>query len=118
MPAGEPRRGRASALSRSTQLRAPAAQGGTSGPARVEESDRPSLRLALAKGTLGLELDAPFRLEALRITELSLSFQDVRFPIDLSGGVARFRHRRGVLARAAMEARPADIEAWAARRLR
>lgn len=120
MPAGEPRRGRASALSRSTQLRAPAAPSGVSGSARAEppEGDKPSLRLALAKGTLGIELDAPFRVEALRITDLALSFQDVRFPIDLSGGVARFRHRRGVLTRAAMEARPVELEAWAARRLR
>jgi tetratricopeptide (TPR) repeat protein len=100
-------------------LRVPGAPSGAEGQARAApESERPSLRLALAKGTLGLELDAAYRIEALTVTELALRFTGVRFPIDLSGGVARFRHRRGVLDRAAIELRPSELAAWAARSLR
>src|SRR5690349_6146194 len=97
MPAGEQRLGRARALNRAPSIHVPSSsrsgvEAGISLP-----SDKPSLRLALAKGTLGIELDAPFRLGPLTVTELALSYAGVRFPIDLSGGVARFRHRRGEL---------------------
>ncbi|HVY46506.1 MAG TPA: hypothetical protein VHB21_11535, partial [Minicystis sp.] len=59
--------------------------------------DRPALRLALSRGLLAIELDAPYRLGPIEVTELAVSLPDVRFPVDLSGGVAKFRHRRGVL---------------------
>jgi tetratricopeptide (TPR) repeat protein len=72
----------------------------------------------VAKGTLGIELDAPFRIGPLMVAELALRYAGVRFPIDLSGGVARFRHRRGALSRVAVEVRPLDLMAWIARRLR
>ncbi len=67
---------------------------------------------------LGIELDAPFALGPLRVVELALGLPGVRFPVDLSGGVARFRHRRGALARVAVELGAADLAAWAAPRLR
>jgi tetratricopeptide (TPR) repeat protein len=66
---------------------------------------------------LGIELDAPFQLGPLRVTELAVSYPSVRFPVDLSGGVARFRHRRGELTRLAVEARASDLVAWAAPKL-
>jgi hypothetical protein len=72
----------------------------------------------MTKGTLGLELDAPFRIDAITVTEIALRFTGIRFPIDLSGGVPRFRHRRGALDRAAVEAKPNELAAWAARSLR
>jgi tetratricopeptide (TPR) repeat protein len=75
------------------------------------------LRLAVSRGALGIELDAPFRLGPLRVTELAVSYSSVRFPVDLSGGVARFRHRRGELLRLAIAARTADLVAWAAPKL-
>ena len=96
-------------------LRAPTASGG--GGARVP-SDRPSLRLAVARGALGIELDAPYALGPLTVTEMGWTLPGVRFPVDLSGGVARFRHRRGALARVAIETRPAAVVAYAAPRLR
>src|SRR5262249_35386941 len=99
---------------RAPTLRAPV--GSAAGP--PADGDRPSLRLTLAKGGLGIELDAPFRLGALTVAELSLDLKGVRFPVDLSGGVTRFRHRRGTLTRLAVEARTADAVAWAAPRLR
>lgn len=52
------------------------------------------------------------------MVDLALSYAGIRFPIDLSGGVARFRHRRGSLTRVAVEAKPLDLMAWAGRRLR
>ncbi len=54
----------------------------------------------------------------LRLVALSLTFPNIRFPIDLSGGVTRFRHRRGALARLAFDLSPSDVAAWAAPRLR
>ena len=80
--------------------------------------DVPRLRLAAARGTLGLELDEPFLMRPLRLVALSLTFPNIRFPIDLSGGVTRFRHRRGALARLAFDLSPSDVAAWAAPRLR
>ncbi|NUP04553.1 MAG: tetratricopeptide repeat protein [Polyangiaceae bacterium] len=80
-------------------------------------SDRPSdgggdddlfLRLALAQGTLGLETTRRLRVGPVEVTELSIRLVGVRFPVDLSGGVRRFRHVRGQLARARMELPLAD----------
>src|SRR5262245_39050882 len=109
MPAWQQR----SSLSRgraAPSLRAPLAQESPARPA--VPSDRPLLRLAVSRGLLGVELDAPFTLAPLQITELSLSLPGVRFPVDLSGGVARFRHRRGVLTRLVVEASTTDLIAW------
>src|SRR5580692_2900408 len=80
--------------------------------------DRPALRLAVSRGVLGIELDAPFALGPLRVVELALGIPGVRFPVDLSGGVPRFRHRRGALSRVAVELGAAELAAWAAPRLR
>lgn len=118
MPAGEQRWGRTRTLDRSSSIRVPRTGGGAGAPAPAATSDRPSLRLALAKGTLGIELDAPHRVGPLTVSELSVGFTGIRFPIDLTGGVAKFRHRRGVLAHVAAEAKPAELAGWAARRLR
>jgi tetratricopeptide (TPR) repeat protein len=73
----------------------------TQSSAREEE---PSLRLELAGGKLGLELAQPIRVTAgLELSELAFSLPDLRFPVDLSGGVRKFRHMRGLLHRAQVE---------------
>jgi len=77
-----------------------------------------SLRLAIGREGVGLELDGPVRLACLQITELYTTFHAIRFPIDVSGGVARFRHRRGRLQRLGIELRARDLERWAAPLLR
>lgn len=59
----------------------------------------PSLRLAVTRGGLGLELSGTYPLGALTVTELAIALTGLSFPLDLSGGVPRFRHRRGVLER-------------------
>ena len=79
--------------------------------------DRPLLRLAMTRGVLGLELDAPFALGPLVIEDIAVSLPDVKFPVDLSGGVAKFRHRRGEIERLAIGAKASAIAAWAAPRL-
>jgi tetratricopeptide (TPR) repeat protein len=76
------------------------------------------LRLAIGRDGVGLELARPVRFACLQITELCTTFHAIRFPIDVSGGVARFRHRRGRLQRLGIELRARDLERWAAPSLR
>ena len=64
---------------------------------------RVELRLAIGKDGLGMELGAPAKLGWLELTELAVTLPAVRFPVDVSGGVQRFRHRRGVLERVTVE---------------
>lgn len=61
--------------------------------------ERCSLRLAVTRGGLGLELTSAFSLGPLSVAELAIALTGLSFPVDLSGGVPRFRHRRGVLER-------------------
>ncbi|WP_437965289.1 tetratricopeptide repeat protein [Sorangium sp. So ce260] len=115
MAAGQ-RRGRpARALGLSPSLRALAPGGGAS---PRPPDDRPVLRLAVSKGALAIELGEPFALGPLRVTELVVRLAGIRFPVDLSGGVARFRHRRGQLVRLVVEAHGTELAGWAAPRLR
>jgi tetratricopeptide (TPR) repeat protein len=51
----------------------------------------------VARGALGLELYEPLELGPFTVERLSLLLPNLKFPVDLSGGVSRFRHRRGYL---------------------
>ena len=82
---------------------APLRAGSRVGARDPAPDDRPSLRLSLSRGTIGIELDRPWSLGAIQIVELSETLPDLRFPIDVSGGVTRFRHRRGRLERLVVE---------------
>jgi cellulose synthase operon protein C len=117
MAFGSDRSGRARA-GRAVSLRAPLVPGRPSAPPPSPPSDRPLLRLSASRGLLGIELDAPFILGPLQVVELALDLPGIRFPVDLSGGVARFRHRRGVLTRIAAEAGATALALWTAPRLR
>ncbi len=55
------------------------------------------LRLTVTRGTLGMELYEPVDVGPLEIAALSLTLPGLSFPLDLSGGVPVFRHRRGDL---------------------
>jgi tetratricopeptide (TPR) repeat protein len=55
------------------------------------------LRLTATRGQLGLELYEPLTLQAMQVTALCIALPNLRFPLDLSGGVQVFRHRRGQL---------------------
>ncbi|MDW8250444.1 MAG: tetratricopeptide repeat protein, partial [Myxococcales bacterium] len=73
-----------------------------------------TLRLAVSRKGLGLELGNPVRLgPGLRVDEVITSLPHLRFPIDLSGGVPRFRHCRGRLERLILTLPRAELEAWA-----
>lgn len=77
-----------------------------------------ALRLAIGREGVGLELSSPVALECIRLMELSTAFRGIRFPIDVSGGVSKFRHKRGQLQRVLVEMAGSDLERWAAPRLR
>jgi tetratricopeptide (TPR) repeat protein len=80
----------------------------------------PALRLAIGREGIGLELERPVMLPGLclRVSTVATVFRNTRFPVDVSGGVSRFRHRRGELARLEMELPLREFETWAAPRLR
>lgn len=77
-----------------------------------------ALRLAIGRSGVGLELARPVRLGPLLVTELSAALPGVKFPVDVSGGVPRFRHRRGELQRLEVELGARTLERFAAPRLR
>src|SRR5882762_720779 len=76
------------------------------------------LRLAVTKGGLGLELDTTLPLGCFEVEKLLVSLVGLSFPVDLSGGVARFRHRRGALEHLSVSARRDRMVAALAPRLR
>lgn len=76
------------------------------------------LRLTVAGGALGLEIYEELRLDPLIVHELAWTLPNLRFPIDLSGGVDVFRHRRGELTRVGMQASFEALIAYARPRVR
>jgi tetratricopeptide (TPR) repeat protein len=76
------------------------------------------LRLTLAGGVVGLELYEPVQLEPFMVEDLAWSLPRLRFPVDLSGGVESFRHRRGELTRLEFGASFAALASYARPRLR
>ncbi len=89
-------------------------------PRGARPATRPvvELRLAIGRKGLGLELGGPAPLACLLVTELAASLPTARFPIDVSGGVQRFRHKRGKLERLTVELERVAAERWMAPRLR
>jgi tetratricopeptide (TPR) repeat protein len=57
-------------------------------------------------------------LACLRVVELSTTLAGMRFPVDVSGGVTRFRHRRGELQILRVEVAARDVERWMAPKVR
>ena len=76
------------------------------------------MRLAIGRDGIGLELAIPAFLECVVVEELTTSLPGMRFPVDVSGGVARFRHRRGELQGLRIAVLARVVERWAAPRLR
>lgn len=77
-----------------------------------------ALRLAIGKDGLGIELARRATFECLDVVELVVRLPHVRFPFDVTGGVARFRHRRGELERIGIEIDARRLARWAEPRLR
>ncbi|MBX3185409.1 MAG: hypothetical protein KF819_00275 [Labilithrix sp.] len=86
-------------------------------PAIDREGAVIQLRLAIGKDGLGIELAGPAVVACVDVTELVVRLPHVRFPFDVSGGVAKFRHKRGVLERIAVELDARRVARWAEPRL-
>jgi tetratricopeptide (TPR) repeat protein len=76
------------------------------------------LRLSVSKAGLGLELVEPIALGFMEVEQLSMALMGLTYPLDLSGGVARFRHRRGTLERFSLAAPREKVVSAIAPRLR
>lgn len=79
---------------------------------------RVPLRLSVTRGRLGLEIYEPFDIGPLRVEHLAQSFLNLRFPLDLSGGVPAFRHRRGNLERVVITSDLDRLRKWLEPRIR
>ncbi len=87
-------------------------------PLPTAVATRALLRLSASRGKLALELAEPFPVGPLRITHLISCLDGLQFPVDLSGGVARFRHRRGTLEALTVEARLSHLTEFLAPKAR
>jgi len=74
--------------------------------------ERVPLSLTADRGRLGLDLTAPIEVGPLTVESLVLVFGNLRFPVDLSGGVPAFRHRRGELERVTISADLEQLKRW------
>ncbi len=84
----------------------------------IAESGPVELRLAIGRDGLGIELARPAVLACLEVVELVVRLPHVKFPFDVSGGVTKFRHKRGELERLAVELDARRLARWAEPRLR
>ena len=71
------------------------------------------LRLAVSKRGLGLELARTANIGPIVVRDLSIWLDAVTFPTDISGGVERFRHRRGTLDSLTLEVSRERLADWA-----
>jgi tetratricopeptide (TPR) repeat protein len=76
------------------------------------------LRLSISGGALGLETYEDLPLEPFVVEDLAWTLPNLRFPVDLSGGVDVFRHRRGVLSRLLLRTTFSKLESHLRPRLR
>ena len=74
--------------------------------------------MAIGREGVGLELARSVAVGCVTVTELTATFPGIRFPVDVSGGVQRFRHRRGSLQTIQIEISSRSLERYAAPRLR
>lgn len=99
-------------------LRAPRVAPNERAEAPPRPKDKPSLLLSVNRGMLSIELDQPFVLGPVLVDKLALALPNVRFPVDLSGGVTRLRHKRGALTQLALSIGLHDLAGFVAPRLR
>lgn len=75
------------------------------------------LRLTVTRGALGMELYEAIEIGPLSVERLSLTFAGLRFPVDLSGGVPRFRSRRGELQEVVLRLRLPELARYCSKRV-
>ncbi len=76
------------------------------------EGFQATLQLAIARDGVGLELSGPVPLGPLTIVAARSRMIGVGFPLDVSGGVDRFRHRRTTLEVADVAIEHGPLERW------
>ncbi|HWZ90612.1 MAG TPA: tetratricopeptide repeat protein, partial [Polyangiaceae bacterium] len=81
------------------------------------EDQRVPLRLTVTRGVLGMELYEPIEIGPLDVIGLSLTLPNLKFPLDLGGGVPRFRHRRGQLEHVALSTNYTRLAGFFERRI-
>jgi tetratricopeptide (TPR) repeat protein len=101
-------------MARPTKRRSPPRRA----PLEVTDERLVPLRLSVTKAGLGLELAEPIAIGFMEMDQLSIALTGLSFPLDLSSGVARFRHRRGALERFSLTARREKVVSAMAPRLR
>ncbi len=89
---------------------------GARAPVRVNE--RLPLCLSANRGRLGLELCEPVEMGPLVVENLALAFENLQFPLDLSGGVPAFRHKRGKLQQISISLDLVRLRRWLEPRIR
>ena len=81
-------------------------------------SPRVELCLLIGPRQIGLAIAKSTRLGPVSVEELEVALPGLGFPLDVSGGVTRFRHRRGELRRLRLCLSWDDLCTYAAARLR
>jgi tetratricopeptide (TPR) repeat protein len=99
------------------ELPPPSPEPSGEGALALGEDQRVPLRLTVTRGVLGMELYEPIEIGPLDVTRLSLTLPNLKFPLDLSGGVPRFRHRRGELEHVALGSSFTRLAAFFERRM-
>lgn len=81
------------------------------------DEGRVPLRLSATRGVLGLELYEAIEVGPLEVRALSVVLPGLAFPLDLTGGVPVFRHRRGDLERVELVLGLSALARWLEPRL-
>ncbi len=73
---------------------------------------RPAFELSFVDGSGVIGLREPLLLGPLAVEQLELEIPGLRFPVDISGGVRRFRHKRCNLRRAELRVDIEQLGCW------
>jgi tetratricopeptide (TPR) repeat protein len=83
---------------------------GVAGGSSTPPEPAAGLQLAIGREGVGLEPIAAVPLEAARLVSARARLLGLSFPLDVSGGLSRFRHRRTALVEARLEFDHATVE--------
>lgn len=72
----------------------------------------------MTRGVLGFELYEAFELGPVQVERVEVTLPNLKFPVDLSGGVRLFRHRRGKLEHLRLSVDTGRLARWLEPRLR
>lgn len=75
----------------------------------LDARDSLPLRLGVSRGGLGIELNQSVQMGPVSVEQFEWSLPALEYPLDLSGGVKQFLHRRGLFERATLRVRPSEL---------